>query len=939
MKRKLSLLLAFAICCILYAQTNSETIKKKERTVEVYGQVYDVFTKAKLQAHITLMNADSTVIDTTTCWTWSTNSFYIFRVPAKPQKLIVKAELNGYEDAYLDYELKYLARNQQFELPRLLMKKKTEDIWKESELDDVVVKGTKVKIAYKGDTIVYNASAFNLPEGSMLDGLVRQLPGAELKSNGDIYINGEKIDYLTLNGKDFFKGQNKVMLDNLPYYTVQNIKVFHQSTKQSKLIGQEIERKEYVMDVNLKREYNRGILGNVEAGAGTEERYMSRLFGLYFDDHSRISIYGNLNNVNENRTPGGEGDWEPSNMPEGLRTTKQAGMDFSTEDADKNFEENGSISTEWSNTNNESRTSSETFAYEGNIFNGSWGQNKQKDFRLNIHNNLVVNNPIRLFTDFSFDYSQGKRTSESQDSTYREYITNQSRHASLNEWKNISAQGTANYYKKLAWGDYFSIQAHFFFKNNKPNDEFSQQATSYANNTDDDFRDRYADTHSNTYDWHIMANYNISLLNKWNIRPMVRYYQQYTSNYNSYYRLDWLSDMKPHDLGWLPSVHDSLLNVLDWSNSDENQLFTRKYYAELNINKFHDDYYIEFVLPFERTHERLHFYDGELDTIAHRTFNDIRPRINIYVWKTGFFSYNLDIDRPSLASLMPGDESNNPLYFRINNLELKNHIAHRINTRFTHNVDSLKRSFAAWANLRIEKGNWGTRSLYDASDGSYIFMNDNVDGNWGTDFGLTYSFPIDKKKRFTITETADAVYDHSVDFDVLYVTDISSVFDNLHKDNFSTVKNWTLHEYLQMQYQYEDLTAILSGNVSWRNSTGNKQNFQRINAFDFDYGASINYTIPWMKLGLASDIRMFSRRGYYSDMMNDNHLVWNAQLTRSLAKGRLVAKLQVFDLLHQLSSTQYSVNAQGRTETWHNCIPRYYMFTLLYKFTQKPKVK
>ena len=51
---------------------------------------------------------------------------------------------------------------------------------------------------------VYDASAFALPEGSMLDGLVRQLPGAELKSNGDIYINGEKIDYLTLNGRDFF---------------------------------------------------------------------------------------------------------------------------------------------------------------------------------------------------------------------------------------------------------------------------------------------------------------------------------------------------------------------------------------------------------------------------------------------------------------------------------------------------------------------------------------------------------------------------------------------------------------------------------------------------------------------------------------------------------------------------------------------------------------
>ena len=46
-----------------------------------------------------------------------------------------------------------------------------------------------------------------------------------------------------------------------------------------------------------------------------------------------------------------------------------------------------------------------------------------------------------------------------------------------------------------------------------------------------------------------------------------------------------------------------------------------------------------------------------------------------------------------------------------------------------------------------------------------------------------------------------------------------------------------------------------------------------------------------------------------------------------------------FDILHQLSSTQYSVNAQGRTETWRNCIPRYAMLTLAYKFQKMPKKK
>ena len=446
MKRLLFILIGFAITLSSVAQeeaTKTEK-KKKERTVELFGEVYDSFTKAKLEAHVTLMSKDSTVLDTMTCWTWDTRSVYRFRVPAKPQKLIIKGVLEGYEDTYLDYELRYLARNIYFELPRLLMKKKAEeDIWREDSLGGVVVRGTKVKIAYRGDTIVYNASAFKLPEGSMLDGLIRQLPGAELKENGDIYINGEKVDYLTLNGKDFFKGQNKVMLDNLPYYTVQNLKAYHKSTKRSKLAGTDIEQKEFVMDVNLKREYNRGFLGNAEAGAGLpwqsegnkELRYLARLFGLYYTDHSRFTVYGNLNNINENRTPGAEGEWSPSNMPQGLRTTKQAGFDFSTEDADKNFSNQGSINAEWSDNYNETRTSRETFATEGSIFNNSWSENRQKDFRLNVHDEFTLEKPFSLYASVSFDISDGKRTAASEDSTFRQFITNQTRRSSLNKYR------------------------------------------------------------------------------------------------------------------------------------------------------------------------------------------------------------------------------------------------------------------------------------------------------------------------------------------------------------------------------------------------------------------------------------------------------------------------------------------------------------------------
>ena len=80
-----------------------------------------------------------------------------------------------------------------------------------------------------------------------------------MKSNGDIYINGEKIDYLTLNGRDFFKGDNKVMLDNLPYFSVKDLKVYRKKSDKDKrrsLYNNFRWRKPYYIDTRLDFRYD-----------------------------------------------------------------------------------------------------------------------------------------------------------------------------------------------------------------------------------------------------------------------------------------------------------------------------------------------------------------------------------------------------------------------------------------------------------------------------------------------------------------------------------------------------------------------------------------------------------------------------------------------------------------------------------------------------------
>ena len=917
-----------------------EAKKKKERSVQLVGEVYDSFTKVPVKAFLTLMRADSTVVDTTTCQVWGTSTYYSFRVPAVQQQYIIKATYEGYEDTFLNYPLRHIARNNYFELPRLLMKKRQGDIWRENDLDGVVVTGTRVKIAYRGDTIVYNASAFNLPEGSMLDGLIRQMPGAELKDNGDIYINGKKVDYLTLNGKDFFKGQNKVMLDNLPYYTVRDIKVYNKSTRQSELVGRDLGKKDYVMDVQLKREYNRGFMGNLEVAGGTDDRYLARLFGLYYSDHTRISLFGNTNNVNEIRRPGGEGEWTPSQRPQGLRTTRHTGFHLDTEDQDKIWNEVVDATLVSSHTENWSRTSTERFAAAGNIFGGSESWSTQKDFNFHLSNEFSSKKPFSIFTEVGLDYGNGRRDSHSQDSTWQQSPINQTLNLDLNKYRTVQFYVRTFTEHKFSWGDAFSITANVNYNRTRPSDNFTRTDTRYAQGLNDDLRHKYNDTRQHDYSYNVEANYMLSMLNYWYIGPRIIYRQRLNDNRNDLFRLDWLNatDSDPHEIGWLPSSRSQLMSVIDPDNSTHEQLFTRQYTGEMVAYRTKEGRYFHISLPVNHHVERLRYDDHHTDTVAHRSYTLFAPSVMYYRWGSGngleYIAYNMDMSRPSFTSLMPHDNTSNPLATWVSNPGLKTRVNHTLSMAFGFNNDSIRRFSRLWGSLNLTRNSWGTRTTYNSKSGAYVYQSDNINGNWNASLGNSYQRPVDRKKRLLLKHEARADYTHSVDFPII---DMASAASG--QASKSVVNNWVLGEKLELEYQKDKLTASVLGNVNWRSSTSDREAFERISAFDFTYGARLLYTVPWVKLSLGTDLKMYSRRGYGSAMMNTDDLVWNLEVSRPLLKEKLMVKVAAFDLLHQLSNKQYSVNAQGRTETWNNCIPRYVMAHLIWRFNHQPKKK
>lgn len=242
------------------------------------------------------------------------------KVPGDGEYLL-RLTHQDYFTEYFHISIKTSARNNGFIVLRDKIKMRKQP--KERVLGEAVVKATKIKMVMKGDTIVYNADAFQLSEGSMLDALIEQLPGAELKDNGQITVNGRLVSSLLVNGKDFFRGDPKIALENLPSYMVDKVKVYEEETDFEKMRGLEETIRPLVMDVNLKRQYSIGWIANAEAAYGTEQTYLGRIFALRFTDCSRLAFFANINNTNDTCAPDKGATGRPHICPTAGRRARQ----------------------------------------------------------------------------------------------------------------------------------------------------------------------------------------------------------------------------------------------------------------------------------------------------------------------------------------------------------------------------------------------------------------------------------------------------------------------------------------------------------------------------------------------------------------------------------------------------------------------------------------
>ena len=910
----------------------------------VFGTVQDAFLKTPLpEARISLLlAADSTVVIDSIPITKKMRddgtvreAQFMLQPEKKTCKYLLRGTLEGYEDGYLPLTID-ANESRAWMLDDALELRKIRQV----NLQEVTVTATKVKMYYRGDTIVYDATAFKLPDGSMLDDLIHQMPGVTIDEYGQIFVNGRKIDELQLGSRSFMRGNSKVLMENLPYYTVKDIKVYDQDTDLNRALNAQVERKKFVMDVNLKPEHQIGYIANVEAAGGTMERWLGRGFLLGFTERTRYTLLGNSNNVNESRHIGRSDHWTPDAVPQSLLTTHSAAGEIDYQSADKNVQEN--LTADFTSTRDEGEMlrRKELFL-AGNPQQTTHQNSLSKAQRLKVGNTFKYVKPkgFMFNSDVAFNYRSYSGNSSTLMEQFVDSLTTRQRTEGFNDGK--------------AWSTYVFARIRPMLKDIGKVKQYSRFDVSFDYSSDENERaQRYR-----------VENFvNPSTTNQYNATDYsLRKIAVHTPfSYSLSYKLNCMflevkpsySREKTHDWLYHPdtlllaSQIDMLRATTDPGNSYDSELKTYKAGINLHLARYQhvaaknmplegDVNFLDLFLNFTPMHERLSYQRGPLDTLVTRNTFRFEPelRINLFAKKTRnpalIRLYHLESNAP-LVSLLSIRDDANPLVVRLGNPDLKAYTSQSTFEAEYRDVRSARHNFHVSGFYAYLHNRVSEAVSFNPATGVYTYRPESVHGSYDIKVKGGIFYTLDKNKYWTVESNADALFTHWLDY-IMLAGDTES--------HVNAVNTLTLHDNAYIQYNKGALNVRATGDIRWRHSEGKMYNFETLNAFDYRYGLSARYTLPRLNTTLSADGNMYSRRGYGSSELNTDDFVLNASISQPFLKGKLIARIEAFDLLHQLSNTQYTVNAQGRTETWYRSLPHYVMLHLVYHWNKNPKKK
>ena len=836
------------------------------------------------------------------------------------------------------------------------------------EPDAIMLKGATVtgqaaKVMLKADTFIYNAAAFRTPEGSVVEELVRRLPGAEVSDDGTIKINGKQVKKILVDGKEFMTGDTKTAIKNLPTNIIDRIKAYDKQSDMARVSGIEDGEEETVLDFGIKAGMNKGVMANADLGVGTKDRYAGRIFGGVMKDDLKVFLMTNANNTNDQGFPGGGGGGGRfGGGRQGLNAMKMTGVNLNYEKTNK-LTIDGSIRWNHSDGDTYSKSATESF-YSGTTssFSNSRSQNFSRgnqwngQMRLEWQPDSMTNIMFRP----NFSYSSNDATNWGMSATFDEnpydysddplsdivnlakkynIVKNYNVNDGVNYSDSKTLRGMLQYNRRLNnRGRNITLQVNANWGEGT-SESMSNNYIYLFTTPDTTITNRYNLTPQDNWGYSLRANYSEPIADRVYLQFGYRYQYSYTKSDRKTYSLNGM------DYSGIEPIYrnfDAYLNQLPYPlDYYEDQTLSRysnyKNYthtAELTLRVVRPTYNLN--VGFQVIPQKSHFVqdytklvDGvttRLRADTTRTVTNFTPTVD-FRWKksqTGQLrlTYRANTQQPSISDLLDVYDDSNPLRITRGNPGLKPSFTQNINLFYNDYFTNHQRAVMTFVNFSTTSNSVSNKTTYNTETGGTITRPENIDGNWNSNLGFMFNTAIDSAGYFNMNTFTNLSYNHNVGY-----VSVNSLSDS----EESVTKALGIGERLSASYRNEWFEFELSGSLNYTYRRSELQSNNNLDTWQFSYGAMTGVTAPW-GTQLTTNINMQSRRGYSDESMNTNELIWNAQLSQSFLKGNaLTLSLQFYDILQQQSTVSSILNAMQRSDTEYNAITSYAMVHVIYR--------
>ena len=783
-------------------------------------------------------------------------------------------------------------------------------------LTTAVVTGKAPEIVVRNDTTEYNADSFKVTEGSVLEDLLKKMPGVEVDNDGNVTVNGKEISKIMVDGKEFFSDDPKIASKNLPAKMIDKVQVLDKKSDMAKMTGFDDGEEETVLNLTVKPGMKQGWFGNAYAGYGSKERYEGNAMVNRFYNNDQITLMGGANNTNNmgfsdlasSMFSGMRGGLRGGGGGSGITSSGNGGLNFSKEFNSK-LTLGGNTRYSHSSNEAESKSNEQTFlpgdsvSYSSNqTLSNTRSDNAGVNFRLDWRPDTLTQ--IYFTPDFGYSSSHSSQMQETMTRIDRDTL-NRSSSEVVSEGAGYNLNARLEFSRKLnSKGRVLSFSLSGGI-NDSYNNEVNYSNTEYLQENRNELIDQHLRYDNKSFNYRAYISWVEPLGNNNFLQATYSFSQRQQESLKNAYTQD------------AASGEYSVLDTAYSRNYRNNYINQR---ASLSFKSQREKYNYTIGFNIDPSYSRSENFIG--DTVLSdlsRSVVNVSPmlRFNYRFNKQTNLRVQYDgrTSQPSMTQLQPVVDNSNPLNIITGNPDLKPRYTNNIRINFNQFRPEQQRALMASLNGSYTLNDIVSKTIFDGTTGGRHTTYENVNGNYNLNGRLIVNMPL-RNKKFTINSSSMASFGNT------------NSFVNGEKNRSKSI-GATERAGIDFRSSYLDIGV--NGNFRYNTTRNSLQGQQDLNIFNYGAGGYFTLYLPW-DIKVESDINWSANSGY-AEGYEQKEVLWNASVSKSFLKNNQgTLRFKIYDILQQRSNISRSVTASSIRDSEYNTLNSYFMFHFIYRF-------